>query len=164
MFLAAAQPGNVPGSSVAQESAKAAVEALELIRKNDPNAQLPQLIVLSSASLEPNLMQDFPTDRYAFLKRAFGHTYHDLRMAEQYLRSHEWIKQVYIKPGGLVHDCAKGHMLSTERQQTFLSYLDSAAGVVEVADADNNQWDLKNVSVVPAAPGTRFEWAVPYLA
>ena len=107
-------------------------------------------------------MKDFPAAAYAVLERAAGHVYHDLRLAEEYLRSHEWIKQVYIKPGGLVHDTPKGHILSTERQQTFLSFLDLAAGMVEVADADDDKWDLKNVSVIPASPGTRFEWFVPY--
>ena len=161
-FLAIGETDNVPGTSVAQEQAKAAVAALELIREQDPNARLPQLIVLSSASLERKLMQDFPAAAYAVLERAAGHVYDDLRLAEEYLRSHEWIKQVYIKPGGLVHDIPKGHILSTERQQTFLSFLDLAAGMVEVAEADDDTWDLKNVSVIPAAPGTRFEWFVPY--
>ena len=161
-FLAIGETDNIPGTSVAQEQASAAVKALELVRKNDPNARLPQLIVLSSAALEKKFMKDFPAAPYAVLKRAAGHIYHDLRLAEEYLRSHGWVKQVYIKPGGLVHDTPKGHILSTERQQTFLSFLDLAAGMVEVAEADDDTWNLKNVSVLPAAPGTRFPWFNPY--
>ena len=36
--------------------------------------------------------------------------------------------------------------------------------MVEVAEADDDKWDSKNVSVVPASPGTKAEWRVPYFA
>ena len=162
VFLAAGATNNIPGCDVARELNKSVVAALETIRQKDPQARLPQLIILSSASLEKDLMKDFPHFAHGILSKAAGYIYADLRLAEEYLRSHEWIKQVYIKPGGLVLDSPKGHILSTERQQTFLSYADLAAGMVEVADADDDKWDLKNVSVLPAAPGTRVEWRIPY--
>ena len=52
-----------------------------------------------------------------------------------------------MMPGGLSHDVQQGHELSEEKQQTFISFLDLAAGMVEVADADA-RWDGKHVSVV----------------
>lgn len=67
-----------------------------------------------------------------------------------------------IKPGGLVHDAQKGHELSTERQQTFLSFLDLAAGMVEAGQAEDGKWDMKDVSVVPTAKDVKIEWRVPY--
>ena len=106
-------------------------------------------------------MQEVPKIGQTVMKMAASHIYDDLRKAETFLRSHDWIKQVYIKPGGLVHDKQRGHALSTKRQQTFLSFLDLAAGMVEVADADGDRWDMKNVSVIPASPGTRIEWRIP---
>jgi hypothetical protein len=96
------------------------------------------------------------------LKTALSYIYSDLRLAEDFLPPHEWIKQVYIKPGGLVQNKPHGDILSTERQETFLSFINLAAGKVEVADADDDKWDFKNVSVVPASPGTKIGWMVPY--
>lgn len=64
-------------------------------------------------------------------------------------------------PGGLTHDVQKGHELSAERQQTFISFLDLAAGMVEVADADA-RWEGKHVSVVLKGDRkARFEWWAP---
>jgi len=33
---------------------------------------------------------------------------------------------------------------------------------VEIADMDDDKWDMEDVSVCPATPGTRFESKVPY--
>lgn len=162
MFLAAAAVENEPGCNVARQQAKNIVAALELLRKRDPHVRLPVIVVLSSASLERYLMKDIPEWAHSFLSKGCSYIYTDLRQAEVFMRSHEWIKQVYIKPGGLVHDEPKGHILSTEKQQTFLSFKDLAAGMVEVGEADDERWDGKNVSVLPAAPGTRIEYRVPY--
>lgn len=162
VFLAAAASDNLPDCDVARQQAKGVVQALNQIRAEDSNARLPQLVVLSSSSLEKNLIQDIPPIGQKILHTGMSFVYADLRFAEDFLRSHEWVKQVYIKPGGLVHDKPRGHILSTERQQTFLSFLDLAAGMVEVADADDDKWDMQNVSVVPATSGTGIEWKVPY--
>ena len=164
VFLAVGASENIPGCDIAQQQAKAAVEALNELHKHDSQARLPQLIVVSSSSLEKSLCKDIPPIAQWLLHTCASNVYADLRLAEQYLRSHEWIKQVYIKPGGLVHDKPRGHILNTQRQETFLSFLDLAAGMVEVADADDDKWDMQNVSVVPASPGTRVEWRVPYFA
>ena len=163
VFLTAAASENVPGCNVAQQQSACMVEALERLQKQDPHARLPQLIILSSASLEPGLLKDMPGFARAVVKTGFSNIYADLRKAETFLRSYDWIKQVYIKPGGLVHDKQHGHVLSTERTgQSFMSFLDLAAGMVEVADADDDKWNTKNVGVLPASPGTKFEWKVPY--
>jgi hypothetical protein len=91
-----------------------------------------------------------------------SNVYADLIKAEEYLRSQDsWIASTFVKPGGLVHDKQKGHELSTERQQTFLSFLDLAAGMVEVADTEGDKWDMKNVSVLPTARDVKFEWMAP---
>ena len=61
-----------------------------------------------------------------------------------------------------MHDSPIGHELKTERQQTFLSFLDLAVGIVEVADRDGDRWDMKNFSVIPTAK-TEIEWRAPLL-
>ncbi|KAK5171859.1 uncharacterized protein LTR77_003495 [Saxophila tyrrhenica] len=161
VFMCAATAENQPGCDVARQQAKSVVKALDELRIREPQAQLPQLVVLSSSTLEPHLTRDLPALFHWLLVRAGSHIYADLELAEQFLRSRDDIKQVYIKPGGLVQDIPHGHQLSTERQQTFLSFVDLAAGMVEVAEA-GDQYDLKNISVIPATEGTRIEWGVPY--
>lgn len=70
---------------------------------------------------------------------------------------------VFIMPGGLVQDAQKGHKLSTERQQTFLGWLDLAAGMVEVADEESDLWTGKNVSVLPVVGDVPMNWTVPWI-
>ena len=168
VFLCAAANDNVPYCSVAQESAHAVLSALEHNRTEHLNDTTPppKLIILSSASLEPHLMADLPTLFTPVMKRAASWVYADLRLAETYLRSHApaGCELIFIKPGGLVHDKPVGHQLSTTRQQTFLSFADLGAGMVEAADSPAGKWaEAKgNVSVVPAREGTRIEWYVPW--
>lgn len=58
-------------------------------------------------------------------------------------------------PGGLCHDSQKGHILSLETEKTPLSYLDLAAGMIEVADA-GDEYHMKNVSVLPTGTNVKF--------
>ena len=134
VFLCAAASDNIPYTDIAQQQAICVVRSLEAIRENDPRARLPQLIVLSSATLNEKFTQSTPAIGAWVIKRAASWVYADLRLAEEYLRSHDWIKQVHVKPGGLSHDKPHGHVLSTERSQSFLSFLDLAGGMVR------NRW------------------------
>lgn len=162
VFLCIAAIENVPACAVAQEQAHAVVAALENLKPAKP----PKLVILSSASLEPYLMVDLPAVFSVIMKAAASNVYADLRLAESYLRSNAptGTELIFIKPGGLVHDTPVGHRLSTTRQQTFLSFADLGAGMVEAADSDAGAWDdaKGNVSVVPARDGTRIEWYVPW--
>jgi hypothetical protein len=176
VFLCIAAQDNVPHCSIAQEQARSVLAALEL-NKNDhepandgettsTSALPPKLIILSSASLEPHLMSDLPSTFVPIMHAAASWVYADLRLAETHLRTHAppAVELIFIKPGGLVHDKPVGHRLSTKRQQTFLSFADLGAGMVEAADSPAGRWtEAKgNVSVVPAGEGTRIEWYVPW--
>lgn len=69
----------------------------------------------------------------------------------------------FMMPGGLTHDIQQGHELSTERQQTFISFLDLAAGMIEVADS-GGEWEGKHVSVILSkGRKAKFEWGVPVM-
>jgi hypothetical protein len=186
VFLCIAAQDNVPHCSIAQEQARAVLAALAMNdknkndhepasddeRKNDnskpstASTPPPKLIILSSASLEPHLMADLPTTFVPIMHAAASWVYADLRLAETHLRTHAppAVELIFIKPGGLVHDKPVGHRLSTTRQQTFLSFADLGAGMVEAADSPAGRWaEAKgNVSVVPAGEGTRVEWYVPW--
>lgn len=61
-------------------------------------------------------------------------------------------------PGGLVHDTQKGHALSLVREQSPLSYLDLAAGMVEVADSGDT-YHMRNVAVLPTGKDVKFPYA-----
>ena len=162
VFLTAAQSENLPGCRVAIDTAHTVVAALEKLRSADPTARLPRLIVLSSATVDDHLSRHMPRFVHSMLLTAFSNVYNDLIEQEKYLRARkDWISCTFIKPGGLVHDQQRGHALSTESQQSFLSFLDLAAGMIEAADAEGDQWDMKNVSVVPTSNDRKVEWMVP---
>jgi hypothetical protein len=167
VFLCVAATDNVPYCSIAQETAHTVLAAMETISKSKSGDRLPEkLVILSSASLEPYLMGDLPAPFRVVMHAAASWVYADLRLAETYLRSHtpKGVELVFIKPGGLVHDTPVGHKLSTTRQETFLSFADLGAGMVEAANSESGAWAEAdgNVSVVPAREGTRVEWYVPW--
>ena len=160
-FLAVAVTDNIPGCSIAQDTARCVVAALQELKEEAPYSKLPRLIVLSSASLNDKFWRDIPHILHKLMSMAASYVYEDLAKAEEYLRSQgDWISSTFVKPGGLVHDAQKGYELSTERQQTFLSYLDLAAGMVEIADTDGDVWNMEDVSVLPTAKDVKIEWWV----
>ena len=178
VFLCIAAQDNEPYCTIAQDQSRAVLSALEHNENENQNdlehtsspsntsSTPPKLIILSSASLEPHLIADLPTPFLAVMHTAASWMYADLRLAETHLRTHapSNVELIFIKPGGLVHDTPVGHRLSTTRQQTFLSFADLGAGMVEAADSPSGTWaEVKgNVSVVPAGEGTRIEWYVPW--
>lgn len=161
VFMAIATNRNLPGTRVAQDQAEAVVAALEEIRLQDRNARLPTLIVLSSSETEEKFRNELPVVAVKLLSIACGNIYADLIKAETYLRARDdWLTSVFVKPGGLSFDIKHGHILSVDHQQTFLSYLDLAGGMVEIADAEGGRWDGKSVSVLSVTKA-KPEYFVP---
>ncbi|TKA81842.1 hypothetical protein B0A49_01072 [Cryomyces minteri] len=162
VFAVVAAGDNAPGTSIARESAHVIVSTMDELRTQDSSAPLPRVVFLSSASLSPHLCQNIPGFVQWLLHTACSNVYADLAAAEAYLRTQQsWMNVTFIQPGGLVHDAQKGHVLSVERQKTFLSFLDLAAGMVEVADTEGEQFDWVGVSVLPTAKDVKTEWMVP---
>ena len=163
VFLSAGASDNIPGCDVARQQARTTVEALTQLRKQDMLVKLPRVVVLSAAPVVDEWMKDMPRIEAAMLRTGLSNVYSDLAKAEAFLRAYDWIDQVYVKPGGLLHDQPRGHELTTSRVDGFLSFLDCAAGMVEVADAEDGKWNMQNVCVAPATPGTRFNYMAPYV-
>lgn len=165
VFAVVASNENIPGLRIAQETAHTIVAALCELRAQDPDTKLPRIIVLSSATINLHLCRHMPALLYWLLRNAFSNVYADLVLAEEYLRLHRsWLNVTFVQPGGLVHDARRGHAISLDREETFLSYLDLAAGMIEVADA-GELYDWKGVSVVSTADDVKTEWKVPlYMA
>ncbi|KAK4994287.1 hypothetical protein LTR66_005655 [Elasticomyces elasticus] len=145
-FLAVALTENQPGCTIAQDTAHIVVSALERLKSK--NERLPKLIVLSSASLDHQLMPGSPEFLLNTLYRAFSNIYDDLKEAEKFLRSKDSIvTATFVRPGALCSDKQKGHVLSMESAKMPLSFLDLAAGMVEIADADGDRYDMKGVAI-----------------
>jgi oxidoreductase AflX len=148
VFLAVALTQNDPACRIAQDTAEAVIAAITLL-KQQARPVPGKLVMLSSAETEMRLCGDIPWLIRHILFAANSYIYRDLMAAEQYLRSQaDLVSTTFMKPGGLSHDRQTTHELNTERQQTFISFLDLAAGMVEVAESEDGTWDMKSVSVL----------------
>lgn len=158
VFLAIAVIGNKQGNTIAIDTAHQVVSALEKLRSENNNARLPRLVVLSSASTEHRLMSETPHFLLDILYTAFSNVYNDLKEAEKFLRSKDWIAATFIKPGALSFDEQRGHALSLTQAKSPVSYLDLAAGMIEAAE--NEQYEGKAVAV-NATGNVAFPWDAP---
>jgi NAD(P)-dependent dehydrogenase (short-subunit alcohol dehydrogenase family) len=159
VFLVVAVVDNMPGCNVSMATAQAVVASLQRLKATAPAVRLPRLVMLSSASLEESFCSDVPAAVHWVLKTAVSHLYRDLAAAEGFLRAQSsWLSATFMKPGGLVHDTARGHEICVNKAQTPLSFLDLAGGMVEVADAADGRYDMRNVSVIPKSGGSKFPW------
>lgn len=156
-FLTVATTKNIPACSIAQDTAFAVVMALEKLAKQ--NQRLPKLIVLSSASTDHRLMGSVPTFARNMLYRAFSYIYDDLKAAETYLRSKEHlVTATFARPGALAYDLQRGHVLSTKEAVSPVSFLDLAAGMIEIAKAHGDLYDMKGVAVNPTSNDVAIPW------
>lgn len=162
IFLAVAVSDNVPACQVAQSTARLVVKALESLRSSGKDVfHPPLLLVLSSSSISTRLWrgEGMPQIVHSMLMKAASHVYHDLSVAESFLRNYKGNNQrelysvTFVKPGGLVHDAQKGHVIHKEASKTFTSFADCAAGTMEIASSrDKEHWDGEEVSVNSVAP------------
>lgn len=165
VFLCVASPDNKPHLRIARDQAESVVAALEALRAEQqkqpkhgekPGAtvatktSLPLLVMLSSAETdEARFCADIPWAARRFLFAANWWVYTDLIAAERYLRERSgWVNAVFVKPGGISTDARRGHVLSTEGSQTFVSFLDVAGGMVQCADEGAPRWAGGSVSVL----------------
>ncbi|KAL4865124.1 hypothetical protein BDV12DRAFT_200407 [Aspergillus spectabilis] len=165
VFLVVAIVDNMPGCTVAMKTAEAVVSSLQRLQSSSPTLLLPRLVMISSASLEPAFCDDVPAAVHWVLKTAVSHLYRDLATAEAFLRGQsDWLSVTFVKPGGLVHDQARGHEVRLDKAQTPLSFLDLAAGMIEVADTTDGRYHLRSVSVIPTSRQVKFPWDGVYYA
>jgi putative NADH-flavin reductase len=164
VFMVVTSNDNIPGCRLGQDQAETVISALERLKSQSApgTLQLPKLVLLSSATIDDHLAREMPWWFRPVMLTAASNVYHDLRMAEKFLRAQEdWVSTIFIKPGGLSLDIQRGHKLSLDREESFISYLDLAAAMVEAADCKEGIYDMKNVSVVNANGGARFPPGTP---
>lgn len=173
VFLVVSTNSNVPGLRVAQDTAQSVIRALEMLRSDKadhdherPSSSqpaMPELVVLSSATLDDHLSRHLPALLRWVLLRSASYVYQDLRDAEQFLRAQQdWVSTIFIKPGALSVDRQRGHALSLTDEESPLSYLDLAAGMIEAADDPDGRYDGRNVSVVNTGGRARFPLGTPW--
>lgn len=161
VFLCVASSTNVPGLTIAQDMVKSVLAALQRLRERSSQMSNPRLILLSSSSLSEHLSRSIPHLGHKIVLMAFSYIYEDLRRAEKILHDNsDIVLSTFVKPGGLSHDIQRGHILSVDEQQNFLSFLDLAAGMVQIADAEGNGWHMRDVCVL-SKTCARFEWTAP---
>lgn len=175
VFMCVASPDNKPHLRIARDQAEAVVAALGALRaeKQSSPAQgdksgtaaitktpLPLLVMLSSAETdEARFCADMPWPVRRLLFTANWWVYTDLIAAERYLQERSgWVDVVFMKPGGISTDARRGHVLSTEGSQTFVSFLDVAGGMVQCADEGAARWAGGSVSVLSRGKA-RVEWS-----
>ncbi|KAK2615095.1 hypothetical protein N8I77_001871 [Diaporthe amygdali] len=165
VMLAVTMNDNVPRVRVAQDTTRTLLTALKEIRAEDPQAKMPKITVLSSASLEPSMCTNLAAPMHWIVTHANSNTYADLRVQESLLRAEEsWLTSIFVKPGGLVKDKQRGHRLNLTTQETFVSYLDLAAAMVEATDDPENRYDMRDVSVNNVGGSAKFPKKLPLLA
>ena len=148
-----------PGTRIAQDQAKSVVAALETLRKGSEDLKLPTLIMLSSgeAEIELKFSLEIPWPIRNMLFASNYYIYIDLIEAERYFRTKDWLDVVYFKPGGISHDIQRGHIVSEQNSQTFVSFLDVAAGMIECAD-ESERWSGRCVSLLSKGKA-KVEWS-----
>jgi len=160
IFLAVAITNNTPGNTIAQDTARIVVQALQNIRtQHKTPPKLPKLIVLSAQAIDDHLSRSIPWFARTLLLKAESYIYSDLLAAEAFLRQHQdWLFVTFVKPGALTHDSQKEHVLSINDAQSPVSFLDLAAGMVEIAQDEGERWDGMNVAVNPTAKDVQIPW------
>lgn len=163
VFAVVASNTNARNTSVAQDSARVLVEVFERIRIDNSSAKLPRILFLSSCSVSQSIQGQNRIGHW-LVHKALCNIYGDLIKAEAYLRQHQsWINVIFIQPGVLSTDLIqRGHVLSTTDAGSggFLSYIDLAAGMIDVAQA-GDRYDWQGVVVQPTTPAS-FDWRAPY--
>jgi nucleoside-diphosphate-sugar epimerase len=156
VFLCISTNDNIPGCRLSQDSTSAVIHALKLLK------QSPKLLLLSSATIDDNFSRHVPFLLRQILLRSASNVYADLVATEALLRDQaSWLTSVFIKPGALSVDQQRGHALSLTDENSPLSYLDLAAGMLEAADDDDGLYDGKDVSVVNTGGRASFPTGTP---
>ncbi|OBW66067.1 MAG: Rhomboid-like protein [Aureobasidium pullulans] len=156
VFLAVAVSGNVPGNTIAQDTARVVVAALKQIHETDASSKLPRLVVLSAVPTEPAFSKDMPALALTILFRAESNIYNDLIAAEKQLRKEQdWLSVTFVKPGALSIDSQKGHALTMEGPKGVVSFLDlAAAKVISAVTIPHTALNLVTTHSPPIAMST----------
>lgn len=154
---------NVPGCHVSLDTAKSIISALEKTKVNSKvGTKMPKIVLLSSSTIDDHLSRHMAWWFRLILRTSASNVYADLQRTEEFLRSqHELVSTIFMKPGGLTVDVQHGHQLSLDHDESFVSYLDLSAAMIEAADDTENRFDMRNVSVINLNGSAKFPKGTP---
>jgi len=166
VFMAITSNDNVPGIRLNTDTALVVIRSLYRLRSEVGEASYvpPKLVLLSACCFDDHLARNMPSWFRPIMLRAASNVYVDLQRAEDVLRSHDqWVKSIFIKPAGLSPDIARGHRLTFDEEESFVSYMDLANGMIEAANDEEGRYDGRNVGVVNKVKGqgARFPAGTP---
>ncbi|KAI1810480.1 putative NAD-dependent epimerase/dehydratase [Poronia punctata] len=166
VFMAVTSNDNVPGIRLNTDTALAVIRTLYRLRSEIGESKYvpPKLVLLSACCFDDHLARNMPKWFRPIMLRAASNVYLDLQRAEDVLRSHDqWVKSIFIKPAGLSPDIARGHQLTFDEEESFVSYMDLANGMIEAATDEEGRFDGRNVGVVNKVrgQGARFPGGTP---
>lgn len=141
VFMCVAQNESAPGVSLTYDTVSTIVIALERLRKAHGSAyKRPSILQLRSASLNPDLSRQVPRIVYNIVSFCLHYNHVDVfRACELYEHAAKegLLSWIYVDPP-TVHDAfgtqRTGYrLISTEKQDTALSYADLGASFCEIA-------------------------------
>ncbi|KAK5075026.1 Oxidoreductase dmxR7 [Lithohypha guttulata] len=164
VYMTVTSNDNIPGCSLSEDTARAVIAGLEKIKaEGKAGVVMPKVVLLSSATIDDHLARKMPWWFRPIMLTAASYVYDDLRRTENFLRSHaDWVTTIFIKPGGLSIDIKRGHRLSFDEEDTFISYYDLAGAMMEAGDDPEGRYDMRNVGVKNSGKeGAKFPAGTP---
>ncbi|KAH8698807.1 hypothetical protein BGW36DRAFT_376743 [Talaromyces proteolyticus] len=150
VFSCVAENENIPGMRTARDTCMAIITVLKQQANGFQNPspfRAPHVVVLSAAPVNPVQTAKMPVIVRWLVIRAFSNVYADLRVTEQMYRNEKgWLPATFVQPPGLTPGPIQGHHIhhcESSETPAFLSYLDLAAAMIEVADRgpdENYDW------------------------
>lgn len=156
VFLVVTTNDNIPDCRLSQDRAASVIQALQKIKADSPpEVKLPKLVLFSFASIDEHLSRNlpgwFPTHharrRFARL-RGLAPDGGVSALARRLGFNHP-----HQAGGSVARHRARGHRMTLDEEESFASYLDPSAGVIEAADEEGGQYEGRNVSVLNLTRG-----------
>ncbi|KAK5075312.1 hypothetical protein LTR64_001517 [Lithohypha guttulata] len=148
---------NLPGVCVVQDAVKTILAALTTLRDRSDTWQKPRVLLLSSATWNPQLSSDRPAFAHWAIKNAFHHPYTDLRLGSTLLQeASSLVTVLLVQPNALIEDEPSGHSLSVERSSLSITYGDLAAAFVELLGEEYDKYPAIGASSNKGDNGLKF--------
>lgn len=166
VFMCVGSNESKAGTSLSFDTANAIIRTLQMLRKlQGSEYKIPTIIQLRSASLNPALARQAPRLVRRAVSFCLHYNYEDIKRAcalYEVAASQDLLDYIFVDPP-TIHDAdgitRTGYkLISTETQETALSYADLGAAICEIAAQGD---ELRNQPVgVTATGNVKVTWGV----
>ena len=134
---------------------------MKQIKTQDLDAKLPQIIFLSSATLNPAFSAGRSKIFHWIIHNAFRHVYDDIDLAEEIFENEkELVSVTYVTPGALIEaEEGKGWKLSLTHHSGLVTYPDLAGAMVGVVEESG--YEGRKVGIVGVEEGVSVPLTLP---